>query len=262
MKALIAETFRRNRLLAVVGSSHFVLFLLLIPAAFVDPTQILGLNRWIKPMKFAISIAIFAISMAWLLSYLERSGRAVAAISRIIAFTMTAEMVLIGMQAFRGVRSHFNIDSLFDAAVFSTMGVLILVNTSAAGYAWVLFLRRPATIGGAHLSGARLGLLIFVFASLVGGLMAARGAHSVGVHDGSPGLPLVNWSTGGGDLRVAHFVGMHALQALPLLGWFLDRRRMRAARSWVQGSALLFAAATTLLVVQALAGTPVWSLGG
>ncbi len=258
MKTLIAETFRRNRLLAAVGVAHFVLFLLLIPAALLDPTRILGLNRWIKPMKFAISIAIFAITMAWLLSYLERSRRAVAAISRIIAFTMTGEMVLIGMQALRGVRSHFNIDSPFDAAVFSTMGALILVNTFAAGYAWLLFVRKPATIGGAHLSGVRLGLAIFVFASFVGALMAARGAHSIGVHDGSPGLPFVNWSTGGGDLRVAHFVGMHALQALPLLGWLLDRRRKRGARAWVQVSALVFAAATTVLVIQALAGKPVW----
>lgn len=257
----MADALRRNRLLAMVGMAHFVLFLLLIAASFLDPMQILGVSRWIKPMKFAISIAIFVMTMTWLLSYLEQSRRAVSVISGIIAFTMTGEMVLITMQALRGARSHFNIESPFDAAVFATMGALIFANTLAAGYAWLLFLRRPATIGGGHLSGVRLGLVLFVVASLVGALMSARGSHGVGVHDGGPGLPIVNWSTGGGDLRVAHFVGMHALQALPLLGWILDRRRTPAARRWVQLSAVVFMAATTLLLLQALAGRSLLVLG-
>jgi hypothetical protein len=253
-KSLIAETLRRNRMLAVLGFVHLALFVVFATASFLDPTQILGVNRWLKPMKFAISIAIFAVTMAWILSYLEQSRRAVSVISRIIAITMAGEMILITMQAGRGVRSHFNQDSWFDAMVFTAMGLLILTNTIAAGYAWFLFLRRPTGIAGAHLSGVRLGLFVFVLASLIGAVMAARGAHGVGVRDGGPGLPIVNWSTTGGDLRVAHFVGMHALQALPLLGWMLERRRTSGARHWVQLTALVLTAATTLLALQALAG--------
>ena len=258
---LFVETLRRNRLLAMLGFAHLALFVVLIAAVLLDPAEILGVNRWIKPMKFAISIAIFLLTMAWLLSYLEGSRRAVAVISRIVAITMTGEIVLIALQAFRGVQSHFNYGSAFDAVVFSMMGMLILANTFAAGYAWILFLRRPASIGGAHLSGVRLGLLLFFFASLIGGVMVGKGAHSVGVHDGGPGLPVVNWSTTGGDLRIAHFAGMHALQALPLLGWFLERRQTSNGRRWVQLSALALTAATMLLLLQALAGRALLASG-
>jgi hypothetical protein len=64
----------------------------------------------------------------------------------------------------------------------------------------------------------------------------------------------VNWSTGAGDLRVAHFFGMHALQALPLLGLWLDRSARSAA--WLLVAATIYFAVYAALVVQALAGRP------
>ena len=69
------------------------------------------------------------------------------------------------------------------------------------------------------LVGLRLGLFLFLLGSAEGGIMIAQRAHTVGVADGGAGLPLVNWSTQGGDLRIAHALGLHALQLLPLAGF-------------------------------------------
>ena len=90
------------------------------------------------------------------------------------------------------------------------------------------------------------------------------GAHSVGVADGGPGVPVLGWSTVGGDLRVAHFVGLHALQILPFLGWLLTRRKSvfallaandRLALVWTGG--LGYLGLVVLLTWQALRGQSV-----
>lgn len=256
MRRLLLESIRRNRVLAVLSLAHFALFLVLIPAALIDGAQVMGISRWIKPMKFALSISVFLMTMAWILSMVQGRRRAVGIVTAVIAFAMTAEMVLITMQAARGVRSHFNFETPFDRMVFDVMGGMILANTVAVAAILFLFLSRGGSISAGVLSGIRLGLLIFIVASLVGGIIVQRGGHSIGVHDGGPGLPFVNWSTGGGDLRVAHFFGMHALQALPLLGWFLDRRNVSGPKRWVQLAAAFFLIGTFALLAQALAGTP------
>lgn len=70
----------------------------------------------------------------------------------------------------------------------------------------------------------------------------------------------------GGDLRVAHFVGLHALQILPLFGWLLTRRRSVLALlagndrlALVSTTGLGYLGLVLLLIWQALRGQSVVS---
>ena len=133
-----------------------------------------------------------------------------------IAAAMTIELVLIIMQAGRGTTSHFNITSALNAAIFAVMGITITISTMAMMlFIWILRRDTPPRRAG-YLWGVRLGVSMFVIACWLGFVIVANNGHSVPAPDGGPGLPFVNWSTIGGDLRIVHFFGMHAMQALPI----------------------------------------------
>lgn len=261
---LVTELRRRNPLLFAVGAAHLVLLAVMLLIAPFDGRLVTGVNPWIKPMKFAASIAIYVLTIGWLLYELPLEERARRFVNWAVAATLTTEIVLITAQAARGVRSHFNYTSPFDALVFTAMGWAIIVNTIAVAYVTVKFWKTDAKIPAPYLWGIRMGLLIFVLASLEGFAMVGQSAHSVGVADGGPGLPVVNWSTKGGDLRVAHFFGMHALQALPLIGCLLSTRRARLLTAhparWVKAAGAAYALAALLLFVWAMSGRALVSL--
>lgn len=217
------------------------------------PVQVLGINAFIKPIKFFASIALFCWSMAWFTGLLTQR-RAVVVYSWVIVAVMSYEMAVIVGQASVGKLSHFNVSSAFDGLLFTLMGIAITIATLWTAYIGWLFVIRPPRLPLAYLWGIRLGILLFVFFAFEGGLMASQLAHTVGAPDGGPGLPLLNWSLHYGDLRIAHFFGMHALQLIPLFGWYVARRPYQ-----VFLFSALYCGGVVFLLVIALAGKPLFA---
>jgi hypothetical protein len=253
----LRELYRRNPILAITGWINCALAAVLIVAALFDSRTILGINPWIKPMKFSISIAIYVWTLAWYLHYVARRRRAVAIVSWGVAICMLAEIAGITLQSARGVPSHFNVATPADAAIFTGMGIVIGINTVLVFRVLLLFLSN-LELPSAYLWGIRFGLLIFLLASAEGVFMVIHGSHTVGAPDGGPGLPFVNWSTQHGDLRAVHFAGMHALQLLPLAGYWLGRTQLsqRAQTSWVAAFLFLYLGVMAWLFGMAWQGRP------
>lgn len=249
---LVREAWRRAPLLTALTLGHLALALLFALGAALDDTRVLGIGRWVKPLKFSLSIALYLGALAWYAPEFgpERARRRPLALA---GWTMVVEIAAIATQAARGTTSHYNVASWLDGGIFTAMGLAIAANTMAMAWCAALAWRSHAQEPSAYRLGIVLGLLVALAGSAVGGAMIANNAHTVGLPDGGPGLPLIDWSTAAGDLRVAHFVGLHALQGLPLLGALAGRRA-------VVGAAVAWSALTLATLGQALAARPL--IGG
>jgi hypothetical protein len=256
---MLRRLIRDQKVLATAGAVSFAGLIVLMVISIFDSYEILGINRWIKPMKFCISIALYLWTLMFYLYFVPGRERAKKVIAWGASLLLLGEIVLITMQAARKTTSHFNIATPFDDAVFSGMGTMIVVNTLLIIYLAVIYLRRenPA-LPISVLWGMRIGLVVFILASIEGGYMSVMLAHSVGVTDGGPGLPLVNWSTNAGDLRAAHFIGMHALQGVPIFAYAMEKLKIGAAAGLTLAFGGLYFAVFVFLFIQALAGRPLW----
>jgi hypothetical protein len=258
-RGFVRELHDRNRTLFAVALVNAVLAAVFTVLLLIDSRTLLGRNIWTKPWKFATSIAVFSATMAWLLPSFSLTDRLERRVTAVIAVTMTLEITLITVQAARVVPSHFNQSTPLDTAIFGIMGTAITVNTLVVTYVLWRLVRDPPAFAPAYLWGVRAGLLVFVLASFEGWLMVANGAHSVGAPADSPGLPLLNWSMTGGDLRVAHFIGLHALQVVPLAGYLAVRWDRTAGRRALFVVGLVgagYSALTGATFVQAVLGHP------
>jgi hypothetical protein len=248
---------RVNPTLSRLGWLNVTLAALALGLLPFDHRQVAGALVWLKPLKFSLSIMAYAWTLGWLLADLPAPAqRAVRRLSVGVALSMVVEQGVIFMQAARGITSHYNASSPLNALLFGLMGIFIMTNTVLTVWAVYLAWRyRPHGPAG-YVWGLRLGLLVFLIGSVLGGFMIHANQHTVGGPDGGPGLPGLGWSTVAGDLRIAHFLGMHALQALPLLGWALSRwvPRRAAALTWLGTG--LYAAVVAGLLLGALAGRP------
>lgn len=260
MNELLKNLWQNQRLLVLASFGFLILTAILAGLTMFDSTQILGINRWIKPVKFSSSIAFYLFTLAIYLFYLEGFEKSKKIIARGAAVLLTGEIILITMQSARATTSHFNHATAFDDSVFSAMGLMIVVNSLLVIYLTVLYFRADVNLPRAVVSGMRLGLIIFLLGSIEGGYMSVQTGHAVGTADGGAGLPYVNWSTVGGDLRVAHFLGLHAFQIIPLFAvacLFLQKQfAFIKPNIYTIIFAVIYFSAITFTFAQALSGKP------
>ncbi|MEF9909744.1 hypothetical protein RJT17_05990 [Streptomyces sp. P5-A9] len=245
----------------------------------VDDRVLAGAPIWAKPFKFALSFVVYALGVAWLLTLLTRGRRLGRCAGTVVALACAGEMVIITGQVIRGKRSHFNHATPFDSMLYDAMAVTVVVLWTGTLVIALLLLRSRiadrasgwAVRSGVliALAGAAMGFLMSQPSAgqrAAGGLDTADvvGAHAVGVPDGGPSMPLTGWSTTGGDLRVPHFIGMHALQVLPLFlialvllaPRFARLRDPRVRLRLVRTASGAYAAVVALVTWQALRGQP------
>lgn len=216
--------------------SAIVLCLVAIPLTLL----LLGLDRrvlddealWLKPLKFHISLAVHGITVLVASRFLPEVWQS-HTITKIGLFVFGAvilyEAIFLSLQAGRGVRSHFN-----DATAFDAIGGFIMA--AGAGVLVIVPLILGVALAAATLRGGWGSIaadpfpfamaLGFILAGWLGGqtgsAIGANGGPFVGVDPSAgPFMPLTGWSLNGGDYRISHFLGVHAMQAIPIAALIL-----------------------------------------
>jgi hypothetical protein len=272
MRALVSRLWHISPPLTAVGLLMILAALASAVAMLVDPRVITGAPAWLKPFKFAVSTAIYSLTLVWIFDWLSDWPRVRRIVGWTTAIVFVLEVAIIDLQAWRGTTSHFNVSTPLNATLFAVMGAAIIVQTAVSVAVAVALWRQrftDRTIGWA----LRFGMTLTIAGALIGPLMtrptAAQladvrsggrltisGAHTVGSADGGAGLPVTGWSREHGDLRIPHFIGLHAIQALALIAIGLRRwRRPDAVR--VRALFVITASYASILILllwQALRG--------
>lgn len=253
LRLSVRSLVRPSQWLTIIGVSLLFGALASTLLAYCDSRTLLGENVWIKPMKFALAFGIYFISLAWFLRQLPHASQTKVWIAGGNVLGLALELPCILIQASRSVRSHFNDDTVFDAALYGVMGIGVWIQTLLLVVLTVLFFDRRVAGDRAYVLAIRCGLLMFLLGLTPGIVMTLHGAHTVGASDGGAGLPILNWSIQAGDLRVPHFIGIHGLQLLPLSGWLVCRAVPAAKQRLVIVSAVIGAYVGLFLIAFGLA---------
>ncbi len=250
MTNFLQELKLRNETMFYYGLLCLAFAILCLILSKTTSTQVYNVNAWIKPFKFAFSTFLYAWAMAWYCHYLPKFN--VSLFNWAIILLLGFEIIYIAIQASRGQLSHYNLSSQLYSFLFSMMALAATLVTIYTAYVGLLFFKNDfPDLPNHYLWAIRLGIFIFVVFSFEGFVMGSRLTHTIGGPDGSEGIWLLGWSKTFGDPRVAHFIGMHALQVLPLLSFYLLKNTK--ATFFVS---LLYGALALYTLVQALNGKP------
>jgi len=253
-----------------LAAAGITMMLLVVPTALayaLDPRLFNGDNVWLKPLKFEISIAIYLFSFALLLPL---TGEAFQR-SRLGRFTawpviglLFFELVYIAWRASRGEASHYNEDGLVATVLYAAMGVAAVLFTAASGIlAYGLARKDAAPLPPALRHSLILGLaLTSVLGILSGAVLSAAGGHTVGTPVPSAAvIPFFGWSLTAGDLRLAHFLALHAMQIVPAFAVLASLLGKAAAPRAVDAFALVYACVTAAALIAALNARPLLGIG-
>lgn len=220
MLFFLEELKIRNATLFYFGLICLLFSIVFLILTKLSSVQVYNISAWYKPFKFAFSTFLFSWAMAWYCYYLPSFN--IQLFNWSVILLLGFEIVYIAFQANKGQLSHYNLSTPVYSALYSMMALAATLVTLYTAYVGVLFFTNDfPTLPNYYLWSIRLGIIIFVVFSFEGFVMGSKLTHTIGGEDGGSGLYILNWSTTFGDPRIAHFIGMHALQILPIVSFYL-----------------------------------------
>lgn len=242
----------RNETLFYFGLVCLIFSVIFLILTSISKTQVYNVSAWYKPFKFAASIGMYAWTMAWFCYYLPNFN--ITLFNWSVIVLLGFEILYIAIQANKGQLSHYNSSTPIYSLLYGLMAIAATLITLYTAYIGILFFTNSfPSLPIYYLWSIRLGIFIFVIFSFEGFVMGSKLTHTIGGPDGEAGIAILNWSTKFGDPRIAHFIGMHALQILPLLSFYILKNTKATF-----AVAILYGFLAVFTLIQALQGKPLF----
>jgi hypothetical protein len=212
--------WRRGRTLERAG--YLVGALLLVSGGIHLAILFIGGYSWEGPLSlrkaatFGLSFGLTLISIVWVASFLQLGDRTRSVLLGAFTVTCVVETALVSLQAWRGVPSHFNVETTFDAAVARMLAAGGVVLVATIVILTVAAFRANPAVPVSLRTAIQIGFVALCGAVGVGALMIAKGMRLVFAGD-----PQSAYATGG-MFKPTHAVTMHAILVLPMLAWLLS----------------------------------------
>lgn len=240
----------RNETLYYFGLICLILSFSFFLLTQLTKTELYGVNIWYKPFKFAVSLGIYSWTMGWYCSYLTNFN--VSMFNWTVVILWSFEILYIAFQAARGQQSHYNLSTPIYSILYAAMALAATIITIYTAYiGWLFFKDSFPNLPDYYVWAIRLGILLFVVFSFEGFAMGSRLNHSVGAMNDNSNWFIMGWSKTVGDLRVAHFIGMHALQVLPWASYYVIKNTKLTI-----GLAIIYGFLALFTLFQAWQGRP------
>jgi len=250
-----AAAWPRRDPMFLSGAVLLALVPLLVAVAGLDERSLFGRSPWDKPLRFALSLGVYAVTMAMAAQWLLARTRILGWrwLSPVLIGCIAFEMTWIAVQAARGVDSHFNERTAFEAVMFSLMGIGAAV--LSLGVLWLGLAASRLALWAAASSTRLIALGVALGFFGTGLLLPWTGealvnaGRSQSAMEAAAVMPVLGWRLDGSDPRPAHFVAAHLMQALPLLALWLARPDEQGRQAGSEGVLLVLAVSGVVMTL-------------
>jgi hypothetical protein len=245
MRAVERAAYAVGALLMLSGVIHLAI-LLIVGGAWEGPVSLR------KPTTFGLSFGLTLINVTLISSFVALRDRTRTLLLGIFAAACVLETFLISLQAWRGVPSHFNVETPFDATVAQMLALGGIALVTIVVVLTVAAFRTGMALPPGLRSAIRAGLVALVGAQIVGGVMIATGMRLVFGGDPQRAYATAGW------LKPVHAALMHGILVLPLLAWWIsstgwdEHTQTRAVRRGIAAYSLVVAATVVLSILGAV----------
>lgn len=220
----------RNPVLYYLGNCLLALFAMFLIGFIICHYSVYEFCSWLKPGKFTLSFALYAYALGWFLYYLKEtlSEKTCRLLTWAIVSVIILEMVVTLIQSTMTTPLYSSLEVPLPLTQFLLRGLyklgnlFIIINASIALFIGAQFFKPLELSPPAYLWSIRASFIVFVLSCFLGLLLVIYYGQPI-PDPNNLNMSFTQLSTLRSNLITMHFLGVHSLQLIPFMVYYLQK---------------------------------------